>query len=126
MARQDADGFYFLVDRKKDVVISGDENIYPVEVENFLSKIEKIKDFTVIGMPDQRLSEIAAAIVELKQDVTCTEAEIETFCQDLPRYKRPRKIIFAPVPRNATGKIEKPLLRKAYCGEHFIEKENQG
>lgn len=125
MARQDEDGFYFLVDRKKDVVISGGENIYPVEVENYMSKFEKIKDVAVIGLPDRRLGEIAAAIVELKQGVTCDEAEIIEFCQGMPRYKRPRKIIFAPVPRNATGKIEKPLLRKRYCGDHLIEQENQ-
>ena len=113
MARQDEDGFYFLVDRKKDVVISGGENIYPVEIENFMAKFEKIKDVAVIGLPDHRLGEIAAAIVELKQGVTCTEAEIMAFCQDMPRYKRPRKIIFAPVPRNATGKIEKTVAAQA-------------
>ncbi|WP_295215192.1 class I adenylate-forming enzyme family protein [Ruminococcus sp.] len=126
MARQDEDGFYFLVDRKKDVVISGGENIYPVEIENFMSKFEKIKDVAVIGLPDKRLGEIATAIVELKQGVECTEEEINEFCLGMPRYKRPRKIIFAPVPRNATGKIEKPKLRKMYCGDCLIEKENQG
>ena len=125
MARQDEDGFYFLVDRKKDVVISGGENIYPVEIENFMSKFDKIKDVAVIGLPDKRLGEIAAAIVELKQGVECTEAEVNEFCMGMPRYKRPRKIIFAPVPRNATGKIEKPKLRKMYCGDYLIEKENQ-
>lgn len=126
MARQDEDGFYFLVDRKKDVVISGGENIYPVEIENFMSKFEKIKDVAVIGLPDKRLGEIATAIVELKQGVECTEEEINEFCLGMPRYKRPRKVIFAPVPRNATGKIEKPKLRKMYCGDYLIEKENQG
>ncbi len=125
MARQDEDGFYFLVDRKKDVVISGGENIYPVEIENFMSKFDKIKDVAVIGLPDKRLGEIATAIVELKQGVTCTEEEINTFCLGMPRYKRPRKIIFANVPRNATGKIEKPKLRKMYCGDNLIAKENQ-
>lgn len=125
MARQDEDGFYFLVDRKKDVVISGGENLYPVEIENFMSKYEKIKDIAVIGLPDKRLGEIATAIIELKQGVSCTEDEIIAFCQSMPRYKRPRKIIFAPVPRNATGKIEKPKLRKMYCGDYLIEKENQ-
>lgn len=125
MARQDTDGFYFLVDRKKDVVISGGENIYPVEVENFISKYEKIKDVAVIGLPDHHLGEIAAAIVELKQGIECTEEEIMEFCQALPRYKRPRKIILANVPRNATGKIEKPKLRKMYSDEMLIARENQ-
>ncbi|MBP1548360.1 MAG: acyl--CoA ligase [Oscillospiraceae bacterium] len=125
MARRDEDGFYFLVDRKKDVVISGGENLYPVEIENFMSKFDKIKDVAVIGLPDKRLGEIAAAIVELKDGMECTEEEINEFCLGMPRYKRPRKIIFAPVPRNATGKIEKPRLRKMYCGENMVEKENQ-
>ncbi|MGN0667440.1 MAG: class I adenylate-forming enzyme family protein [Huintestinicola sp.] len=125
MARQDEDGFYFLVDRKKDVVISGGENLYPVEIENFMSKFDKIKDVAVIGLPDKRLGEIAAAIVEIKEGMECTAEEIDEFCLGMPRYKRPKKIIFAKVPRNATGKIEKPLLRKTYCGENMIEKENK-
>lgn len=125
MARQDEDGFYFLVDRKKDVVISGGENLYPVEIENFMAKFDKIKDVAVIGLPDKRLGEIAAAIVEVKAGVECTEDEINEFCLGMPRYKRPKKIIFAPVPRNATGKIEKPKLRLMYCGENIVEKENQ-
>ena len=125
MAPQDEDGFYFLVDRKKDGVISGGENLYPVEIENFMSKFDKIKDVAVIGLPDKRLGEIAAAIIELKDGEECTEEEINEFCLGMPRYKRPKKIIFAPVPRNATGKIEKPKLRKMYCGENMVEKENQ-
>ena len=125
MARQDEDGFYFLVDRKKDVVISGGENLYPVEIENFMAKFDKIKDVAVIGLPDKRLGEIAAAIVEIKSGVECTEDEINEFCLGMPRYKRPKKIIFAPVPRNATGKIEKPKLRQMYCGENIVEMENQ-
>ena len=125
MAREDEDGFYYLVDRKKDVVISGGENLYPVEIENFMSKFDKIKDVAVIGLPDKRLGEIAAAIVELKQGVECTAEEIDAFCLGMPRYKRPKKIIFAEVPRNATGKIEKPKLRKMYCGENMVEKENR-
>ncbi len=117
MARQDEDGFIFLVDRKKDVVITGGENIYPVQIEDYLRSCDKIKDVAVIGLPHPRLGEIAAAIIELKPGVSCTEEEIDHFCLGLPRYKRPRRIIFADVPRNPTGKIEKPLLRKRYCGE---------
>jgi acyl-CoA synthetase (AMP-forming)/AMP-acid ligase II len=126
MARQDEDGFVFLVDRKKDVVISGGENIYPVQIEAFLAAHPKIHDVAVIGLPDKRLGEIAAAIIQVKEGMTCTEDEINQFCLDLPRYKRPRKIIFAPVPRNATGKIEKPRLREQYCGVRLVEAQNQG
>ena len=121
----DEDGFIFLVDRKKDVVISGGENLYPVEIENFMAKFDKIKDVAVIGLPDKRLGEIAAAIVELKAGETCTEDEINDFCLGMPRYKRPKKIIFADVPRNATGKIEKPKLRKIYAGENIVDMENK-
>ena len=126
MAQQDEDGFIFLVDRKKDVIISGGENLYPVQIEAFLAANPKIHDVAVIGLPDQRLGEIAAAIIQLKDGVTCTEEEIEAFCAGLPRYKRPRKIIFAPVPRNATGKIEKPKLREQYCGVRLVEAQNRG
>ena len=124
MARQDEDGFIFLVDRKKDVIISGGENLYPVQIEAFLAAMPKIHDVAVIGLPDKRLGEIATAIIQVKEGQTCTEDEIERFCMDLPRYKRPRKIIFAPVPRNATGKIEKPKLREQYCGVRLVEAQN--
>ena len=123
MAMQDEDGFIYLVDRKKDVIISGGENIYPVQIEDFLRQHPAIKDAAVIGLPDKRLGEIAAAIIELKEGHACTEQEIDEFCLELPRYKRPRKIIFDTVPRNPTGKIEKPALRKKYCVERIVEKQ---
>ena len=126
MAMKDEDGFIFLVDRKKDVIISGGENIYPVQIENFLASYDKVKDVAVIGLPDHRLGEITGAIISIKDGMECTEEEIEEFCKELPRYKRPKKIIFADVPRNATGKIEKPLLRKMYGAEHLVEMQNRG
>ena len=121
MAKRDKDGFIYLVDRKKDVIITGGENIYPVQIEDFLRKHDKIKDVAVIGLPDKRLGEITAAIIEFKEGMSATEEEINEFCFDLPRYKRPKKIIFAKVPRNATGKIEKPKLRQIYCGKSLVE-----
>lgn len=124
MAMQDPDGFYFLVDRKKDVIVSGGENIYPVQIEDFMRKHDKIKDVAVIGLPDRRLGEKTAAIVEIKEGMECTKEELEEFCLDLPRYKRPKEIIFADIPRNATGKIEKPKLRRLYGAEHLVAKEN--
>ena len=125
MAMQDEDGFYFLVDRKKDVIISGGENIYPVQIENFLAAHPKIKDVAVIGLPDKRLGEITGAIIAIKEGMECTEEEINDFCKELPRYKRPKQIIFAEVPRNATGKIEKPALRKKYGAERLVEQQNK-
>ena len=126
MARMDEDGFIYLVDRKKDVVISGGENLYPVQIEDFLRGFHKIKDVAVIGLPDPRLGEIAAAIIELKEGVTCTEAEINEFCAAMPRYKRPRKVIFDKIPRNPTGKIEKPVLREKYCQGRLVESQITG
>ena len=125
MAMEDEDGFIFLVDRKKDVIITGGENLYPVQIEDFLRKNNKIKDVAVIGIPDSRLGEIAAAIVELKPDEAMTEEEFNDFCLDLPRYKRPKKVIFADVPRNPTGKIEKPKLREMYGAKSVVAHENE-
>ncbi len=125
MAMQDEDGFYFLVDRKKDVIVSGGENLYPVQIEDFLRRYDKIKDVAVIGLPDRRLGEKAAAVIELKDNISCTQEEIEQFCNQLPRYKRPKEIIFAEIPRNATGKIEKPKLRERYGAVRLVEKENK-
>ena len=126
MAMEDEDGFIFLVDRKKDVIISGGENIYPVQIEDFLRTNEAILDVAVIGLADHRLGEISAAIIELKPGVECTEEDIQEFCKKLPRYKRPRKIIFADVPRNPTGKIEKPKLREKYGATQLVAAQNQG
>ena len=125
MAQEDEDGFIYLVDRKKDVIISGGENIYPVQIEDFLRANPKIKDVAVIGLPDKRLGEITAAIIEVKEGENLTEEDIEEFCLDMPRYKRPKKIIFADVPRNPTGKIEKPRLRKMYCSESLVESQTK-
>jgi acyl-CoA synthetase (AMP-forming)/AMP-acid ligase II len=116
IARMDKDGFIWLVDRKKDVIISGGENIYPVEVEDFLMRNDKIQDAAVIGIPEKRLGEIVTAVIKPKPGKTITEAEIHQFCEQIPRYRRPRKIYFDDVPRNPTGKIEKPKLRKKYAG----------
>ncbi len=123
MAKEDEEGFIYLVDRKKDVIISGGENLYPVQIEDFLRAHSAIKDVAVIGLPDARLGEIATAIIEIKEGETCTEEDIQEFCKGMPRYKRPHKIIFAQVPRNPTGKIEKPKLREMYCGESLVESQ---
>lgn len=125
MARESDDGFIYLVDRKKDVIISGGENLYPVQIEDFLRRHQAIKDVAVIGLPDARLGEIAAAVIEVKPDFTLDEKAVDEFCLDLPRYQRPRKIIFAEVPRNPTGKIEKPKLRKLYGADKLVAMQNE-
>ncbi len=116
IVRKDKDGFIWLVDRKKDVIITGGENIYPVEIEDFLQTHPAIQDVAVIGLHSLRLGEISAAIVQTKTGQELSKKAIDDFCEVLPRYKRPRKIIFGDVPRNPTGKIEKPKLREIYAG----------
>ncbi len=126
MAMEDEDGFIMLVDRKKDVIISGGENIYPVQIEDFIRTNDAVHDVAVIGIPDKRLGEVSCAIIELKKDYVLTEEEVNNFCMELPRYKRPHKVIFADIPRNPTGKIEKPKLREIYGGKGLVEAQNLG
>ena len=95
-------------------------------IEDYIRGFSKVSDVAVIGLPDERLGEIAAAIIQIKDGFECTEDEINEFCKGLPRYKRPRRIIFADVPRNPTGKIEKPLLRRIYGAEHLVLEQNIG
>ena len=118
MARMDDEGFIYLVDRKKDTIITGGENIYPAEIEEILHGHHKIYDVAVIGIPDERLGEISLAVIAPKPGETLTEAEIIAFCeQNLARHNRPRRIVFDKVPRNPTGKIEKPKLRQKFAGQ---------
>lgn len=123
MAKRDEDGFIYLVDRKKDVIIEGGENIYPVQIEDFLRAYPKVSDVGVIGLPNERLGEITAAVIQVKEGMTCTEEEINEYCKTLPRYKRPKKVIFADIPRNATGKIQKNALRERYGASRLVEAE---
>ena len=116
MAREDEDRFVYLVDRKKDIIITGGENVFPVEVEHFVYSHPSVKDAAAIGYPDERLGEIVAVVVEVAPGKTLTEEEVLKYCENLPKYKRPRKVFFGEIPRNPTGKIEKPKLRKTYIG----------
>ena len=115
-ARVDADGFYYIVDRWKDMYISGGENVYPAEVENVLHQIAGIAEAAVIGVPDAQWGEVGMAIVAVKPGQSVTEADIHAHCaKNLARFKCPRLIRFVDaLPRNATGKIHKPTLRKDF------------
>jgi len=115
LGKIDEEGFIHIVDRKKDLIISGGENIYPVEIEDVIRRHPKVHDVAVIGIPQERLGEAVCAVIQITPGDPITVDEMMTFCEEnLPRYKRPRKIIFAAVPRNATGKLEKPKLREMY------------
>ena len=114
MAYEDTDNFIYLVGRKKDIIISGGENISAVQIENYIYQHHAVKDVAVIGIQNERVGEMVAAVIELKPNIKCSKLEILKFCEGLPDYKRPRKIIFAQIPRNSTGKIEKVKLRQLY------------
>jgi fatty-acyl-CoA synthase len=112
----DKDGFYYIVDRWKDMYISGGENVYPAEVEDVLYQLPAIAEVAIIGVPDERWGEVGRAIIALKSDHTLTEADIYQHCEaNLAHYKHPRSIRFVDtLPRNATGKVHKPTLRQQF------------
>jgi fatty-acyl-CoA synthase len=115
-ARIDDEGFYYIVDRWKDMYISGGENVYPAEVENVLHQLSAIAEAAVIGMPSEQWGETGMAIIAVKPGHNISEAEIHAHCAaNLARFKRPHTIRFVDaLPRNATGKIHKPTLRKNF------------
>lgn len=115
-ARIDKEGFYTIVDRWKDMYISGGENVYPAEVESVLHQLAAIAEAAVIGIPSERWGETGMAIIAVKPGHSITEAEINAHCEaNLARFKRPHMIQFVDaLPRNATGKIHKPTLRKNF------------
>lgn len=115
----DEEGYLFLVDRKKDMYISGGENVYPAEVEDVIMSFDKVADVGVIGVPDKKWGEIGMAVVVKKPDTELTENEVIEFCKGkLAKYKIPKKVTFIDVlPRTATGKILKKELRAKYIKE---------
>ncbi len=118
MARMDEEGYFYIVDRKKDVIISGGENIYPTEVENILATHPKILEVAVIGTPDQKWGECVTAVVKLKPGQEMNQDELLEWCRDkFPSYKRPRRVEFGDLPKNPTNKIMKPALRLRYSGK---------
>jgi len=117
LLQTDEEGFFYIVDRKKDMITSGGENIFPVEIEDALMEHPKIDDVACIGHPDERLVEVVMAIVQLKEGETMTEEEMLEFGKTkLAKYKLPRKVLFDKVMRNPTGKLMKPQMREKYTG----------
>ena len=116
VAMQDEDGYYWIVDRVKDMYISGGENVYPAEVENVIYQLSQVAETAVIGVPDERWGEVGRALVALKPGETLTEAEIIEHCRaNLGRYKVPRSVVFMKaLPRNPAGKVVKGELRALY------------
>jgi acyl-CoA synthetase (AMP-forming)/AMP-acid ligase II len=117
LVKADEEGFIYIVDRAKDMVTSGGENIFPVEIEDALMDHPKIDDVACIGHPDERLVEIVMAIVQLKEGESMTEEEVIEFAKTrIATYKVPRKVLFDNVMRNPTGKLMKPQMREKYTG----------
>lgn len=118
-ARLDDEGYYFIVDRWKDMYISGGENVYPAEVENVIYQIEAVAEVAVIGVPDTRWGEVGQAVIAVKPEHTLTEADVMRHCEGrLARFKTPKSIRFVDaLPRNATGKVLKRDLRDAVAAE---------
>jgi acyl-CoA synthetase (AMP-forming)/AMP-acid ligase II len=115
IAEIDEDGFIFIKDRIKDMIISGGENIYPAEVENVIIAHPAISEVAVIGLPDEKWGEIACAIVVGNQDETSEEDIIACCAEKLSRYKLPKKVIFIDaIPRNPAGKVLKRVLREQF------------
>jgi long-chain acyl-CoA synthetase len=124
LVRQDEEGFISYIDRKKDLIISGGENIFPVDLEAVLIGQPKVKDVAIIGIPDDRYGEVVAAVVQPKEGVDLTEEEMRAYYEpQLPKYAWPRLILFGDVPRNPTGKIEKPKLRERYADVRWNPKK---
>ena len=119
MARRDQDGYYFLVDRKSNMIISGGENVYPSEVENMLGGFAKLREVAVIGVPHDKWGEAVHAVIVLRDGENASESEVLNWCKDkIAGYKRPRSVSFVKeeeIPRTATGKIQHRLLRQRYA-----------
>lgn len=116
-SRCDADGFYFIVDRTKDMYISGGENVYPAEVENVIYRLDQIAEAAVIGLPDDKWGEIGCAVIVLKKGTELSPDALTAYCREhLATFKVPRRIEFVQaLPRNATGKVLKRTLRDDFA-----------
>jgi len=117
LLKKDKDGYFYIVDRMKDMITSGGENIFPVEIEDALMNHPDIDDIACIGYPDDRLVEIVLAVIQCKEGRHLNEEDIIEFAKsNLSLYKVPRKVVFDQVLRNPTGKLMKPQLREKYTG----------
>jgi len=115
-ARQDDEGYYYVVDRWKDMYISGGENVYPAEVEDVIYQLPGIVEAAVIGVPDERWVEVGKAVIVLQEGATLDESQVLRHCsQNLAKYKVPKSVAFVDaLPRNATGKVLERELRERF------------
>lgn len=125
-ARRDADGFYFIVDRWKDMYITGGENVYPAEVELVIAAMDGVADAAVVGVPDPRWGESGVAYVVLRPGAEPDPARVVAWCDArLARYKRPSQVRFVEaLPRTASGKIQKDVLRREFAAQQQNKTES--
>lgn len=116
LARCDEEGYHYIVGRKKEMIITGGENVYPLEVEQCINKHPAINEVAVIGVPHQKWGEMVIAVVSLKPDEQVTKVELTTYCQaKIGKYKVPKEFIFVEeIPKTHVGKIDKSNLQKTY------------
>lgn len=118
IARRETSGYFRLIDRLKDMYITGGENVYPAEVEAAIAAHPGIADVAVIGVPDARWGEKGVAYIARDAGADVSEADVRALCEKLARYKRPAEIVFTDaIPRTASGKIQKPALRRLHTGK---------
>lgn len=117
MAKVDEEGYLYIVDRKKDLIIRGGFNIYPRDLEELLVKHEAVLEAAVIGIPSERMGEEILACIVKKEGVSVGESELIDYCQkNLAKYKTPRHVVFIDeLPRNGVGKILKTKLREQFA-----------
>ena len=114
----DDEGFIYIVDRQKDMYISGGENVYPAEVENIIYQLPQIAEAAIIGVPDEKWGEVGFAFIVIKENETLSEENIFDHClKNLAKFKIPKGVEFIKaLPRNATGKVLKRTLREQKLG----------
>ncbi len=128
MAKIDADGYVFIVDRKKDMLIVRGMNVYPREVEEVLASHPSVVECAVIGVPDKQRGEVPKAILTLKDSMSVTEKELRQFCHEkIAMYKNPKYFeVRDALPKTATGKIRKDILKQEECDKQYEEDEIVG
>jgi fatty-acyl-CoA synthase len=117
-ARRDADGFYYLVDRKKDMFISGGENVYPAEVEAVIAELAQVAEVAVIGIPNERWGEVGHAVIIPVGGMSVDVDTVLTHCRThLASFKVPKAVVIvSEIPRTASGKVQKHVLRDQLIG----------
>ncbi|HEY1974396.1 MAG TPA: o-succinylbenzoate--CoA ligase, partial [Pseudonocardia sp.] len=113
LARVDSEGLFYLIDRKKDMIITGAENVYPKEIEDVLSRCPGVNEVAVLGLPDERWGEAVTAVIVAEQGTDLDLDAVRNFCRDnLAGYKVPKRVVtIDALPRNAAGKVLKRQLR---------------